>query len=308
MTEYSFHDCLQTAYRVNWRIDEVLGDRRFDPNRRWLPRALSGADSIACLDDDERRQLTHVEMAAYAHLFAYAEEWIAPKAVLLAREHQLSDRVVFDALTNFAAEEVKHMNMFRRLRDRIEEQMGCPLQLVGDQQATAEHVLRQSSGAVLLLTACIEWFTQRHYQECFEDDGGLDPFVKHVFKMHWVEECQHAKIDHLETLRAFEGADAAQRDRSIDELIGLVAAVDGLLQAQSAHDVDNLARYLGRTFTAGERDEIAASVLRSKRYTFLETGVTHPRFQELFAAVTTEAQQQRVAEALAPLLGAPAGA
>lgn len=308
MTNYSFADCLQNAYRVNWRIEEVLGDRRFDPQKRWLPRALSGADAIACLDDDERRKLTHVEMAAYAHLFAYVEEFIAPKASALARDYQLDDRVAFDALTNFAAEEVKHMNMFRRLRDRIDAQMGFGLALLGDQTAVAAHVLNQSTGAVLLLTACIEWFTQKHYQECFQDDGGLDPFVRHVFKMHWVEECQHAKMDHLETLRAFAAADAAERDRAIDELIGLVAAVDGLLQKQTGYDVDNLARYLGRAFSADERAEIAAAVLRAKRYTFIETGVTHPRFQELFAEVTDAAQQQRVGDALAGLLGAAAGA
>ncbi|HEX5053327.1 MAG TPA: diiron oxygenase [Planctomycetota bacterium] len=308
MTNYSFADCLNIAYRVNWRIEEVLGDRRFDPDRRWLPRALSGAGAIACLDDDERRKLTHVEMAAYAHLFAYVEEFVAPKASALARDHQLHDRVAFDALTNFAAEEVKHMNMFRRLRDRIDGQMGFELARLGDETATAAHVLKQSTGAVLLLTACIEWFTQKHYQECFQDDAGLDPFVKHVFRMHWVEECQHAKMDHLETLRAFDAADAAERDRAVDELIGLVAAVDGLLQRQTGHDVDNLSRYLGRAFTAAEREQITAGVLRAKRYTFLETGVTHPRFQELFVAVTDEAQQQRVGEALAGLLGAPAGA
>jgi hypothetical protein len=308
MTTYSFAECLQNAQRVNWRIDEVLGDRRFDPNKRWLPRALSGADGITCLDVDERRQLTHIEMAAYAHLFGYVEEFIAPKVVQLAKDHQSTDRTAFHALTNFAAEEVKHMTMFRRLRDRIDQDLGFGLRRLGDAEAVAAHVLQKSSGAVLLLTACIEWFTQRHYLECFEDDGELDPLVKRIFKMHWAEEAQHAKLDHLETLRAFAGVTAAERDRAIDDLIGLVTAVDGLLQTQTGHDVDNLQQYLGREFSAVARAEVAANVLRAKRYTFLETGVTHPRFQELFLSVSTPAQQQRVGGALGNLLGATVGA
>ena len=49
-----------------------------------------------------------------------------------------------------------------------------------------------------------------------------------------------------------------------------------------------------------------ASVLRAKRWTFLESGVTHPRFQELFAAVTTAEQQERVDSAVTELLSCAA--
>ena len=47
-----------------------------------------------------------------------------------------------------------------------------------------------------------------------------------------------------------------------------------------------------------------AGVLAAKRWTFLESGVTHPRFQELFQEVTSPAQQARVGSALTPLLSA----
>ncbi|MBK8977698.1 MAG: diiron oxygenase [Planctomycetes bacterium] len=306
MTTYSFAGCLQNSQRINWRLDEVLGDRDFDPRKRWLPQALSGADAVRCLDDDEKRKLTHVEMAAYAHLFGYVEEFIAPKIAELACDHRESDRTAFHALTSFAAEEVKHMTLFRLLRDRIDAKMGFGLQLVGDAEGTATYVLGKSPGAVLLLTACIEWFTQRHYRECFVEDATLDPFVRHVFKMHWLEESQHARMDHLETLRVFTASDDAERDRAVDDLIDLVAAVDGLLQMQAGFDVDNLSRYLGREFDQRAREEILASVLRAKRHTFLASGVTHPRFQELFLEVTTPAQQERVGAALGALLAGDA--
>ncbi len=111
-------------------------------------------------------------------------------------------------------------------------------------------------------------------------------------------------MDHLETLRAFAGMTEAEKDQAIDDLIELVAAVDGLLQQQTAFDVGNLAAYLARDLSEAEREEIAAAVLAAKRDTFIETGVTHPNFQELFAEVTTPAQQEKVQAALGQLLAA----
>lgn len=303
MSKYSYADCLAQSYKVNWRIEEVLEQRRFDTARRWLPASLSGIAEITCLDEDEKRALTQVEMAAYAHLFGYVEEFIAPKVAALAGDHEVDGRDAFDALTNFAAEEVKHMNLFRQVRNLVDETLGFDVELVGGAQETARFVLAKSTGAVLLLTAAIEWFTQRHFIDAWRDDDGLDPLTRRIFRAHWLEESQHAKMDHNETLRAFENMDEAARDRAIDELIELVGAVDGLLQAQAALDVSNLEAYLGRGLGAARRRDVLHHVLRAKRWTFLGSGVTHPRFEELFLEVTTPAQRQRVGAALAPILG-----
>lgn len=304
MPTYSYAECLQTAYRVNWRISDVLGTHRFDRSRRWLPSQLSGVARISCLTRDEKTKLTHVEMGAYAHLFGYVEEFIAPKMVSLAQDFAIDNRVAFDALVNFAAEEVKHMNLFREIRALVDAAVGFPLALIREEKAVARAVLGKSTGATLLLTAAIEWFTQLHYLTAFKDDDALDGFTKHIFKHHWLEEAQHAKMDHLETLRAFEPLTEAERDTAIDDLIGLVAAVDGLLQQQAALDVQNLERYLGRSLQRVEKQDVLAGVLCAKRYVFIESGVTHPNFQALFGAVTTAAQQQKVQRGLEALLSA----
>ena len=302
MPTYSYANSLRHAYRVNWRIDDVLGTKRFDRSKRWLPSSLSGADAVACLDEDEKRALTQVELAAYAHLFGYVEEFIAPKVSALARDFEIDERVAFGALTNFAAEEVKHMNLFRAVRERVDDQLGFELARLGDEAKTARFVLSKSGAAILLLVASIEWMTQRHYLEAFEEDEALDPLTKAIFKAHWQEEAQHAQLDHLETLRAFAPMSAAERERAIDELIELVAAVHGLLERQTEHDVANLSALIGRSFDAAETDEIRGAVLRAKEWTFLTSGVTHPRFQELFTEVTTAPQRERVAAALQGVL------
>ena len=299
---YSYADCLQKSYRVNWKIGDVVDGRRFDSSRRWLPSRLSAADAVASLSRDEKTKLTHIEMGAYAHLFGYVEEFIAPRMVALARDFELDNREAFDALTNFAAEEVKHMTLFREVRARIDEAVGFPLVLLPGEKDVARAVLSKQTGAMLLLTAAIEWFTQLHYLSSFKDDETLDPFTRHIFKCHWLEESQHARMDDLETRRAFTNISDKDRQAAVDDLIDLVGAVDGLLQQQSRFDVDNFERYIGRTLGASERQEVYARVLDAKRYTFIESGVTHPNFQELFGAVTTTAQQEQVQKALGGVL------
>jgi hypothetical protein len=302
MVTYCYARCLSNAYKVNWKIDDLLGDRQFDLSKNWLPGPLTGASHVTCLDEDEKRKLTQIEMASYAHLFGYVEGFVAPKITELAQDFAIDGREAYDALTNFAAEEVKHMTMFRRLRDRVNGTLGIDTRLLGDQATTARYVLSKSSGAVLLLTACIEWLSQLHFTAAFAEDDACDEFTKDVFRAHWQEESQHAQMDHLEALRCFDGMADRDRDQAIDDLIELVAAVDGLLQKQADYDVENLAEYLGRDFDAEERDDLYASILRAKRWTFIESGVTHPRFQELFMEVSTPAQQERVGMALEGLL------
>ena len=299
MKTYSYKDCLQTAFRVNWRIDEVLGDRRFDFTKRALPNQLSAAPRIRCLDEEEKIKLTHVEMGAYAHIFGYVEHFIAPQITEQAQNHEVDNREAFEALSNFVAEEVKHMNLFRRVRQRIDEQLGFALKLLDGEEQVVQYVISKNSGAVLLLIDCIEWFTQLHYLSGIRDAEGLDELTRNIFRAHWLEEAQHAKMDHMETLKIFAAMNDSERDQAITDLIELVQAVDGLLQKQSAYDVENLSQYLGRSFTTEEQEEIYREVLNTKRWVFIESGVTHPKFAELFQYISTPAQQERVQLALA---------
>jgi hypothetical protein len=305
MSTYSYANCLEHSYRVNWKVGDVVDGRRFDRARPWLPARLSAAPRAASLTATERLTLNQIEMGAYAHLFGFVEEFIAPRMVELAREVEPKDREAFEALTSFAAEEVKHMVLFREVRAAVDDALGRPLDLLPGARDVARVVLGKHPGAMLLLTTAIEWMTQLHYLDCFQADAELDPFTRHIFKSHWLEESQHAKLDHLETLRAFTGLSADERDQAIDDLIELVGAVDGLLQTQAALDVGNLERVLRRTLPAPARRETLAAVVAAKRYTFIETGVTHPNFQELFGMVTTPAQRGKVEAALGGVL-APA--
>ena len=130
----------------------------------------------------------------------------------------------------------------------------------------------------------------------------LDPLTREIFRCHWMEEAQHARLDHLEGLRLFKDMTAFEREEAIEDLVWLLATVDGLLERQAILDCMNLGRYLGRAFTEQERSEILENLLKAKRHCFLESGLTHPNFLELFLSVTTTSQQARVQGAISLLL------
>ena len=283
-------------------IDEVIGNRHFDLSRRWLPVRLSGADRVACLSPAEKVKLTHVELGAYAHLFACLEEFIAPTMKTVARGLEQDDRAAADALDTCADTELKHMNLFREIRARVDAALGLPLTLLPDAQKIVGVVLSRHPAAVLLLTAAIEWLSQLHYLTCFVDDGALDPLTRHIFESHWREESQHARLEHAETLRAFRGLTLAEQERAIDDFIDLITGMEGLLHIQARLDVENLQRCIWRRLEKSEQAEILAAVLAAKRDTFVESGLTHPNFQELLRMVTTPEQQQKVRQALGAAL------
>jgi hypothetical protein len=175
--------------------------------------------------------------------------------------------------------------------------------LAADPNAVATAVLAKSTWAVLGLTCHIELFTQAHYLESIEPDAELSELYKDVFLFHWREESQHAILDELEWRREHEKLDAAGRDRGVDDLIALVGAVDGIVQAQSMADAGYFAQLCGRPVTAGEVTMLQAAMLRAYRWQYIVSGVQEPRFQEILGSLITPAQGERIATALAPIMG-----
>ena len=165
-------------------------------------------------------------------------------------------------------------------------------------------VLSKSSWAVLALTCHIELFVQSHYVESIVKDAGLCPLFQDVFKYHWKDESQHVVLDELEWKDEHARLSEAQRDQAVDDLIALVGAVDGILQAQSAADVEYFARIASRGFSAAEVADLKRAVLGAYRWQYTITGVRHPHFGKLLASMTTPAQMQRIQSALAPILAA----
>jgi hypothetical protein len=170
-----------------------------------------------------------------------------------------------------------------------------------DPNEVATAVLSKSSWAVLALTLHIELFTQSHYRESIREDADLSELFKDIFLFHWKEECQHAIIDELEWRRLDAGTSPAARDIAVDELIQLVGAVNAIVQAQAAADVEYFVRTCGRRLGAWQTDMVRQTVLEAYRFQYIFSGARHPHFASTLAALTTDAQLGRIHDALSDL-------
>jgi hypothetical protein len=157
---------------------------------------------------------------------------------------------------------------------------------------------------VLALTCHIELFVQSHYVESIVKDADLCPLFQDVFKYHWKDESQHVVLDELEWKDEHARLSPAQRDQAVDDLIALVGAVDGILQAQSAADAEYFVRIASRQYSDQEIVQIKGVVLGAYRWQYIITGVRHPHFGKLLTGMTTPEQMQRISAALAPIMAA----
>jgi hypothetical protein len=170
-----------------------------------------------------------------------------------------------------------------------------------DHNAVAHAVLGKSTWAVLALTLDIELFTQLHYRQSIDADPQLSELFKDVFLFHWREESQHAILDELEWVRHDAGLTAAQRDSAVGEFIELVAAVDGILQAQSKADAGYFTTTCGRAVHEAEARAIEAAFLKAYRWQYIHSGAQHPHFGKVLSSMITKEQGQRIQQALATL-------
>lgn len=295
--------CIEASKRINWDIDrDVLKGRKFDFSRKFLPDSLAKTREFSFLSEDEKRLISQIQGRTYANIFGLVERYINAKMLQVGSRHALGDQVALEAVVRFSAEELKHQELFRRVDRMIAEAMPAGYVCTVDPDELARAVLSKSTWAVLALTCLIELFTQVHYRQSIEPDGNLSELFKDIFLHHWREESQHAIIDELEWTHEDSRLSDAERDRGVDDLIGLVGAVDGLLQAQAAADASYFRAIVGRILSGAEATALEAGLLKAYRWQYILSGVEVPRFQEILGGMITAAQFERIQSALKPIL------
>jgi hypothetical protein len=298
---YSYQDALVNSKKVAWKEDDVLlPGRTFDLSKRFLPNSLSGVDEIVSLSEDEKRTLNQIMGNAYLHLFAFVEEFIVPAVIEEAMDDPHGDEVRQRSLIRFSEEELKHQELFRRSIRLFNDAFGVETGLIPGREEVAKVVRSKSKLGVMLLIDVIEWFVQVHYVEHVQDAGDLDGLFRDLLKHHWLDEAQHAKLDTLLIAEMVESIPLADREAAVDEVIELGGAIDGLLQQQIGLNIAALEAATGRVYSVAERDEIAAKTLKAWRWTFLVSGLEHPKVVQLIDDITVEgpAKFRAVAEAL----------
>jgi len=296
--------CVEVSKRIRWDIDrDVIRGRRFDFTKKFLPDGLSKVEQLPFLKAAEKRLFSQVQGRTYANIFGLVERYIGAKMLEISRGHWLGDQVALEALVRFTDEELKHQEMFRRLETMIASGMPPGYRFLPQPNDVARAVLAASTWAVLALTCDIELFTQVHYRSSIDPDTQLDPLWKDVFLFHWREESQHAILDEMEWLREDEHIDAMQRDKAVDDLIGLVGAVDGIVQMQAKADAEYFVQVAGRAFDDAQVQAIHATMLGAYRWQYVVSGVQDPRYLGVLGSMINAAQGARINAALAPIVG-----
>mgnify|MGYP001104326592 CR=1 FL=1 len=286
-----------------WQIDrDLLAGRNFDFSRKFLPDALSRVDRLPFLSVGEARLLSQVQGRTYAYVFGLVERFISTKMLEHGRAHAFDDQFAVEALARFATEELKHQELFRRIEAMLAVQLPAGYRQVADPNDVARAVLAASTWSVLALTCHIELFVQSHYAESIEPREELCPLFRDVFKFHWRDESRHVVLDEMEWRAEHARLSRDEHDQAVNDLIALVSAVDGILQAQSAADVGYFMAAAVRPFTAAETARIHAVVLGAYRWQYIISGVQHPHFGRLLTGMTTAEQMARITSALAPIM------
>ncbi len=294
--------CIESSKRVRWDIEkDVIRGRQFDTAHKFLPDGLSLADAFTSLSAAEKRFVSHIQGRTYANVFGLVERFINAKVLELSEDHWFGDQVALEALVRFSDEELKHQALFRRVDAMIADVLPEGYSFDVDHNAVAHAVLGKSTWAVLALTLDIELFTQLHYRQSIDRDPQLSELFKDVFLYHWKEESQHAILDELEWVRHDAEITADKRDQAVDEFIELVAAVDGILQAQAKADAGYFAAKCGRAVHEAEARAIEAAFLKAYRWQYIHSGAQHPHFGKVLSSLITENQGQRIQSALATL-------
>jgi hypothetical protein len=296
--DFNYEATLASSLKGAWQLDDVLrSDQELDFSRNFMPESLARTAAVTSLTADEQRTLNHLSAHQYLAIFGVVEEFILPFLVDHARPVLRGDDYRVRALLNFAAEEAKHIHLFKRFHAAFVRGFPVECQMIGPSEAIGAEVLRHDPLSVGLLILMIEWMTQAHYLGSIRDDGDLDPLFKSLMRNHWIEEAQHAKLDTLIVDALAEGRSEAEIERAIDGFFEIGAFLDNGLQAQAGFNLDALEKVIGRKLD--DREAILAQQHQAARWTYIGSGMVHERFKATLEAISPRAAA-RIADA-APL-------
>ncbi|MGP1351713.1 MAG: diiron oxygenase [Parasphingopyxis sp.] len=294
--DFSFEQALAASGRIAWQIEDVLpADGSLDFQRHFLPESLARTGAATTLSPREQQVLNHIRGHEYLSIFGLVEEFILPFVLDHARPQLNGDDVRVRALLAFAGEEAKHIHLFKQFHARFTRDFGTDCAVIGPPETVAAEVLKHDPLAVALTILHIEWMTQRHYVESVRDNRDLDPLFKSLLKHHWMEEAQHAKLDTLMVEALVEGRDEASIQKAIDEYLEIGMFLDNGLKTQTDFNIDAFERAVGRTLGPAEHEELTAQQHQALRWTYLGSGMTHPKFVATLAAISPAARD-RIAE------------
>lgn len=300
-----FHDfrysvILSASSRAAWQIEEVVGPgAALDFTRPFLPEPLARTDELAFLSGQERLTLNHIRAHEYLCLFGLVEEFILP----FVMDHVRPDLPDPDdervrAMLQFAAEEAKHIQLFKRFHQLFTAGFGSQCQVIGPAEDVAKAVLSHDPLGVALFILMIEWMTQSHYVDSVRGEPGLDPLFANLLRCHWIEEAQHAKLDTLMVEAMAEGMSGEDIHRAVNGFLAIASYFDAGLKQQAALNLAAFEQAIERILSQEQRQELLQRQHQALRWTYLGSGMVHRQFRAVLGALSPG--ELRHIDAIAP--------
>ena len=296
--QFTWSGVLSASSRAAWQLDDVMPeDAQLDFTRPFMPEALARTMDTPGVAPDERRLLNQIRGHEYLSMFGLIEEMILPFVLDHARPLLREDDARVRAMLGFAAEEAKHIHLFKRFRAAFVRGFPVECGMIGPAEAIAAEILRHDPLSVALAILHIEWMTQAHYLESVRDDNALEPLFKSLLRHHWMEEAQHAKLDTMMVEALAEDRDAVSIGRAIDEYLEIGSFLDGGCKAQAELNLAAFEAVAGRSVGSVRADFLAVQH-QALRRTYLGSGMTHPSFRATLGAISPAARDR--IDAVAP--------
>jgi hypothetical protein len=289
---YTLKDLLERSERVTWRIEDLIGgDKTLDFTRPFMPESLARTAALGFLSDREKIVLNQIREHAYLRIFGLVEEFILPFVLDQARSILTGEDYRVRAYLEFAGEEAKHIHLFHRFTEAFNQGFGTSCEVIGPPEAVAKHVLSHHPLSVALVILHIEWMTQRHFVDSVNGDARLDPCFKDLLKHHWMEEMQHAQLDTLMVEDLAMCMSPREIDAAIDGYWSIGRFLDEGLKTQVEFDAAAFERAIGRALNTDERAQFIEVQRQANRWTYLGSGMSHPKFVEMMGKLSKDRQR-----------------
>jgi hypothetical protein len=293
MQMHTYQSLLEVSQRVNWRVDDIIGgDKILDFSRPFLPETFARVTQLPFLTPREQLALNHIRAHGYLAMFELVEESILPFVTEQVEKDDGRDPHRGPALKQFALEEAKHIELFKRFKREFADRFGIACGFIGPPEAIRAELLSHGKLAMGIAILGIEWMSQGHYVESIRDDGDLDPQFKSLLKHHWVEEAQHARLDALMVQSMAKKRTPEEIEGAIDEYFAIGGFLDGGLKTQAELDLDSFTRATGRVLDAEQRAQFLEVQHQALRWTFLGTAMRNKNFLENIGAISANARKR----------------
>ncbi len=285
----NYQHLLETSRRVNWRLEDLLGEgRRLDFTRPFLPETFAQTEPLAFLEPAEKLKLNQIRARGYLALFELVEAFIVPFISDQADNGAAGEPFRAGALRHFAVEEEKHRKLFSAVLREFDAQFGVECGLIGPAEDICRAILGHGPLAVTIAILGLEWMSQGHYLESVKDNQDLDPQFKSLLKHHWIEEAQHAKLDGLVLKSLAQRSSAQDIATATQEYFAIGAFLDGGFKQQAELDLKSFERAIGRSLSEEMRRQFLEVQHQALRWTFLGSAMENRNFLAVLSSVSGE--------------------